>query len=282
MNVPHFRLAIALLAILLTGSATSEEFAPSAPAVLCDSTYRRPGFASVDDFVGRVSAPTGPWQRLLATVHLPDMGDETQAEHPFSKGVRIIYRSRTTALVFVHRKVFRTSPYCAVIFLLVKRGRQFHVADFIYRATDYESYSDIEVPSLLPLKSRRLLHFHLSEFFGGRRWGFDTDELFVVRHDRLRRTLRLRADGAYLFTPWPYLEFFQGAEVSVANGRPCVTISRSWTSKEGKERKEKFAVVFRWNSSTEKFESTSRRKITIKEPELWSAEGLPTPPPEQP
>ncbi len=135
------------------------------------------------------------------------------SESAWSDGVVVVHQTRISAVVFADNKVNRTAPFCAVVFLLAKEGRRFHVVDFIRRATGYESYSALAKPKVLNLHSGGFLHFYFTEFLGGRKWDFDTDEFYIVRHNKLRRTLLLKNVSAFLSPADPYREFTQDADV---------------------------------------------------------------------
>jgi hypothetical protein len=130
---------------------------------------------------------------------------------------------------------------------------------------------------MLRLQPSRYAHFYFQEYLGGRKCGLESDEFFVVKDGRLRRTLFLKNVGAYLSPADPYGEFSQDAEVSVTEGRPRITITRRWVSDSG-EQEQKFSVLFRWDSSTQRFFSPRSRTLVVKEPEPWTAKGLPKPP----
>ena len=96
----------------------------------------------------------------------------------------------------------------------------------------------------------------------------------------MHQTLQLGNVGAYLSPAHPYREYFQRAEVGVFRGQPRVTIQRIWAmnGEEGEdERKQEFAVDFRWDARMEKFVGPRAEAISLKEPEVWSGEGLPAP-----
>jgi hypothetical protein len=213
----------------------------------------------------------------------PSYDKRADFEAPLAQGPQVVHREEKAGLVYAHNKPFRTSPFCSVVFLLVKKGDHFHVADFIRRATGYESYSDTSEPRILPLRPEGSVHFYFTEFLGGRKWDFDTGRFYMVLNNRLRPTLALQNDAAFLSPADPYGEFTQSVEVSVVQGRPTVTVHRSWVKKEGAERKEEFSVEFHWNARRQRFTSRNAVKLLLLEPtETWTAKGLPQPPPSQP
>jgi len=282
MNAKNFSRSFALFTILLTANAVASEDAPRIRLIKWGPVFQRPGFASVNDFVEKLRSPKDPWRRLLTPDHVSEYRDDNAAPHPFSKGTEIIYQSGRAAIVFADHKPFRDSPFCSVIFLLAKKRGQFHVADFIRRSAGEESSSTVGEPKILKLKPHGYLHLYFTDSIGGRRWEFDTDEFYIVRDNRFHQTLTLHNDGAYLSPADPYRSFAQAAEVGVSRGRPHIVISRSWVTKDDSEPEQKFSVLFRWNSRSGKFTSPKVTNITLKEPTLWTAEGLPKPPANRP
>ncbi len=278
MHLPIYLLALALWTTAPSGAVLASERVPKVKTFKCDAVFQRPGFATVEDFMEKVRAREDPWRDLLAPDASAEYDDPAALAGPLSKGLTVVHRSKEFAIVFAENTRFRRSPYADVVFLLWKTGRRFHVVDFIRRSIGYESYSVVAVPKVLKLEPRRFVHFYFVEYFGGRKCGFDTAELWLVGNHKFQRTLLLEDDGAFLSPAHPYREFDQTTEVSVSRGRPLMTVQRTWRMDEQDVQRQNFTVLFRWNARLEKFTSPHAGKIPLKEPDSWSGEGLPTPP----
>lgn len=263
--------------VLLSGTAAAQD-----PSKVKNfpwrSVYQKPGFANVDTFVEKLRHREKPWGELLMPDDLPDYEMPEDFTDPDRTEVTVIYRTKGSAIVFAKNKPHRQAPFSALIFLLTKTGRHFHVTDFIRSATGYESYSDVNVPEMLKLQPREYPHFYFVNYFGGRKWDFGTAEFYLVKDRRFRRTLTLKNVDAYLSPAAPYRDFSQTAKVSVRDGRPLVQIGRQWSFDSGENASEDFSIVFHWNPHSQSFTSTNPRRITLLEPPSWSGEGLPKPP----
>jgi len=271
-------LAFVLATYALAADETATE--PDAPAksFQCGLRFRRPGFASVDDFVQVVTAREAPWSELLQPDKIPEYDTSNEIVAPGAMEVDVIHRTRRQAIVFAQWKANRTAPFSAVTFLLTKQGSRWHVSDFIRRSTSYESYSELRPPTMLKLRPEEHLHFYFRNYMGGRRLGVDTDEFYMVEGSRFRRTLLLKNDGAYISPADPWREFVQDAQVSAVSGRLRIRVQRTWGLENGEERKQAFTVTFRWDPKRHKFVSPSEGRIFVNEPSAWSSKGLPAPP----
>lgn len=276
-------LPLALGLLISVQDVVASEATPNAKIIKCGLAFTKPGFVSVDAFVESVNLRKGIWGELLMPDDFPEYENPLQFRRPLSEsawsdGVVVIHQTRNSAIVFADNKANRTAPFCAVVFLLAKEGRRFHVVDFIRRATGYESYSAIAKPKVLNLQSGGFLHFYFTEFLGGRKWDFDTDEFYIVRHNKFRRTLLLKNVSAYLSPADAYREFTQDADVHVNRGRLLLTVKRSWSMDEKPETQQTLNVAFRWNSRQLQFTSPRAATLMLKEPNSWSGDGLPSPP----
>jgi len=242
--------------------------------------FQRPAFKTIEDFVEAVRMRRYPWMELLTPDDIPSFDNPADFSRPLADGVRVIHQTERMAIVYADNKPSRTAPFSSVIFLLEKKRNRFHVADFIRRATGYDSYSGTGEPKVLKLRPFGFVHFYFSEFRGGRRWGFDSDEFYIVRNRRFYHTLVLKNDGAYLSPAAPYREFFQSAEVGVSEGRLEMAVHRIWGMEDGGDLDQKFSVAFHWNSRTQRFASADAGRLQLKKPgQTWTADGLPKPPP---
>jgi hypothetical protein len=247
-----------------------------------EPAFSQPGFATVEGFTDHLQSGAEPWRDLL----IPDPAPPGAAAKNGAKEMQvedavIVHRSKDAAIVFARNKTNRTAPFCAVVFLLTRTGDRFHVTDFVRRSENSGSYSDVVAPRLLKLDPSFGVHFYFMDLLGGRRWGFDTLEFFAVKGGKLHPTLLLKNVGAYLSPARPYREFFQSAEVAVFRGQPRLMIERIWAmeGEEGDdERRQEFAVDFRWDRRAEKFVGPRTEVVSLKEPETWTGEGLPAPP----
>ncbi|MEP6668341.1 MAG: hypothetical protein ABJF10_04265 [Chthoniobacter sp.] len=247
-------------------------------AVACDLAFRRPGFSTVEDFVDAVQSRGAPWDNLLTPKVDPQFDNPDDFHAALTDHVKVIHRARNFAIVFADNKPGRVSPFCAVVFLLERKERRFHVADFIRRSARYQSYSYIGDPQPVKLRPSGLYHFYFTEYLGGRKWGFDSEEFYVVSGGRFHRTLVLKNVGAYLSPADPYREFTQDVQVSVRQGRPRIAIHRIWTEEGKEDREQSIATVCTWNSQSLRFIGPKVRGFSLKEPEVWSGKGLPKPP----
>jgi hypothetical protein len=278
MRAPYSFVALALTAVLLTVGAWANDDTPKVKSFTCGPAFRGPGYATVDDFIEHLESRSSPWQDLLMPDDFPEYENADDFRKPLSGKIKVIHRFGNSAIIFVDNKPFRTSPFSAVIFLLERKNHRFHVADFVRKSTGYESYSDVSEPKILKLQPHRFVHFYFTEFLGGRKWDFDTDEFYIVRNERFQKTLTLKNVSAFCSPAAPYREFVQNVDVTASHGRPYFTIERIWSMDGRDDQKHQFTVVFRWNRRTEKFSSSQAGSITLKEPSSWSSEGLPEPP----
>ena len=271
-------LLLVFLAFLSAATAQDQEPVPKVGAVECGPLFRKPGFASIANFAEAVQAGKAPWGKLLTPDPSPESGSTEAVGAIMPDSVTIMHATEDSAIVFARQKQGRTAPFCVVIFLLEKKGTRFHVTDFIRRSEGYESYADVSQPQILHLQPKDAVHFHFTVYLGGRKWGFDTDEFYMVRSGRFRSTLTLKNVGAYLSPADPYREFSQSADVGVSDGNPRVVIHRSWGIEGGRDRRQEFTVAFQWDAQAERFVSENADRISLREPKLWTGAGLPKPP----
>ncbi|HSI14640.1 MAG TPA: hypothetical protein VK961_21490 [Chthoniobacter sp.] len=272
-----------LFGLILGASAFAADTKAARPDAQADSfrydpRFRTPRFASVDEFVHVVESREAPWDILLQPEKSPDYDASAEVVAPGALEVDVIRHSPAQAIVFAQYKANRTAPFSAVIFLLSQKGDRWHVSDFIRRSVGYGSYSEISRPQMLKLRPTEHLHFYFTDFMGGRKWGVDTDEFYMVEGNRLRRTLLLKNDGAFISPADPWREFSQSAQVSVASGRLHVRVLRTWGLADGEEKKQGLAVTFRWDQRRKKFTSPSVGRLFVNDPKDWTSEGLPPPP----
>ena len=266
-----------LAAAILDGRSWASDETPKVKSFTCGPAFRRPAYSSVDDFVEHLASRDRPWRELLKPDDTPEFDNADDFGKSLSGKVTVLHRAKDSAIVFVDNKPFRRSPFCAVILLLERKKGRFHVTDFVRRASGYGGYSDVSEPKILNLRPHQFVHFYFTEFLGGRKWDFDTDEFYLVRNGRFQRTLILRNVSAFCSPAAPYREFEQNAEVTEFNGRPRFTIERNWSTDGRDDQKQEFTVTFRWNPHTQKFTSSQAGTITLKQPPSWSSEGLPHP-----
>jgi hypothetical protein len=273
-------LIIALFAVLIQFAAHAEE-QEGGDDVVCNEMFRKPAFVTVDLFEKTLRGGLEPWAKLVT----PASSDEESAplafDGPYSEGVKVVHNANGVAIVFAHSKRYRTSPVCAVMFLLVKQDdHRYRVDDFI-RWTDVPSYSNIDEPEILKLKPLGSLHVHWSRFSGGRRWGFDTDIFYMVRKNRFQQTLMLNNDGCFLMPADPYVLFEQDVEAKAIRGMLRVTAKRNWNLEDGSDQQQSLTVWFRWEGKSKMLVSKDAGKLSLKEPGCWTGAGLPKPPKEQ-
>ena len=272
-----------LLVLILGTSALAADAKAAGPAAQADAfrndpRFRNPSFASVDEFVHLVEAREVPWDTLLQPDKSPEYDASAEIVAPGALEVDVVRHSPKQAIVFAQYKANRTAPFSAVIFLLSEKGGRWQVSDFIRRSVGYGSYSEVSLPKTLKLRPTEHLHFYFTDFMGGRKCGVDTDEFYMVDGNRLRRTLLLKNDGAFISPADPWREFSQSAQVSVASGRLHVRVLRIWGLEDGEEKKQGLAVTFRWDPRRKKFTSPSVGRLFVNDPKPWTSKGLPPPP----
>lgn len=276
----HFRTLLLWLVFGISALAADQTADGSPNALRFGPRFRNPGFASIDDFAHAVQAREVPWDALLEPDKSadPDYDFSKEIVAPGAWQVDVIHHSARSAVVFIRYKPNRTAPFTAVVFLLSRVGKRWHVSDFVRRSASYMSYSDVVTPKLLKLHSGGRLHFYFRNYMGGRKLGVETDEFYMVGGNRLRRTLLLQNDGAYISPADPWREFDQSSEVSAVAGRLRVHAQRTWGLESGEERKQSFTVIFRWDPRRKKFVSTNASRLYVNEPSAWTSKGLPAPP----
>jgi hypothetical protein len=242
--------------------------------------FQHPGFASIDDFAHAVQAREVPWDALMEPDQSadPDYDFSREIVAPGAWEVQVVHHSTRSAVVFIRYKPNRTAPFSAVVFVLSRSGKRWHVTDFVRRSVSYMSYSDVVSPKLLKLRSGGPLHFYFRNYMGGRKLGVETDEFYMVDGARLRRTLLLQNDDAYISPADPWREFDQNSEVSAVYGHLRVHVQRIWGLENGEDRKQSFTVTFRWDPRRKKFDGADVNRLFVNEPSAWTSKGLPAPP----
>lgn len=263
-----------LLATILATSALAADNG----ARRCIPRFHNPSFPTVDRFTEVLQAQERPWSELLEPDKIPEYDASDEIVASWALQVQAVHHSARQAIVFAQYKANRTAPFSALIFLLTKEGRRWHVSDFIRRSVGYGSYSVVKPPTILKLRPSRHLHFYFQNELGGRKLAVETDEFYMVEGSHLRRTLLVKNVGAFISPAEPWREFTQSAEVSAVSGRPRIGIQRTWGLENGEERKQSFAVTFRWDLRGRKFVSPNAGKLSVNEPIAWTSKGLPAPP----
>ncbi len=272
MQFRNLILALLLPAMIAPAKTEEDQEAPKVETIQWEAAYARPGYASIEAFAESVNSRQQPWGELLmpdavAEFERPAIAGLPLSETFSSGGVFVVRRNQTSAIVFADNKHFRSSPFCAVVFLLSRTGGQFHVTDFIRRSEGYESYSDVAKPTMLKLQPDIFPHLRFTQFLGGRKCEFDTDEFYVVRHNKFQRTLLLKNGGAYFSPADPYREFGQDADIRVKRGKLCVAVRRFWTTDDERKQEQTFTAGFRWNGRLFRFIGPKAGMITCNAPE---------------
>jgi hypothetical protein len=239
------------------------------------ATFANNAYRDAEAFKKDLLALKSPWRELFDGPQ-ESSGEYTIAPYDKLETVEILHSSKDVAVVKAVAERYRTS-FCAVVFLLAKNGDGFRVADII-RRTDL-GYSYIGKVEVLPLKPEKYLHLHLSIYRGGRRLGWTSDELFIVKDELFQPTLALR-DGFSMTPANPYRSFDQNAELRSKEGAPSFRVTRRWTL-EKVEKDQNFDVDFHWDAKMEKWISPDAGKIQMDEPEIWDGKKLPKPPEDQ-
>lgn len=269
--------ALLVVGIDPTAGAQETEFRKIEPPPYA-STFQNKQYPSVEAFVAELRGLKTPSRELFEGA---DEHDGAYAIAPYDelKSLETIYSSDEIAIVAAVAERFRTS-FCAVVFLLTKSNGNVQVADMIRRTGI--GYSALQNAEMLKLQPAKYPHLHLSVYNGGRRWGWTSDELFIVASGGdssgvvFKPTLALR-DGFFMSPAHPWHLFEQGAIMEEHDGRLRIEVTRTWGLDTG-DKEQRLAVDFRWNERRQKFQSPDLDKILLQEPELWSGEGLPQPP----
>lgn len=241
-------------------------------------TFQNRSYPNVEAFTAELRALKSPWRELFVDAD-EESGEYSIAPYDKLETVETIYAKEKTAIVFAEAERFRTS-FCAVVFLLRKNGDGMAVGDIIRR--DGIGYSTMDTPEMLKLEPAKYPHLHLSVYNGGRRWGRQRDELFVVAESGESRVLEFKPtlplrDGFFMEPTHPWHSFEQEAKLQVREGRLRIEVTRTW-GLDAIDKEQTLAVDFHWNARREKFESVEVSRITLAEPEIWDGAGLPKPP----
>jgi hypothetical protein len=275
------RLFISVLFVASISPAAGAEEAefPKIEAPPYAETFQNNQYRSVEAFTAELRALKTPWRELFEGA---DDSGGSYSLSPYNelKSLETIYTSDETAIVAAVAERFRTS-FCAALFLLTKGHGIVQVADIIRRTGI--GYATLEKAEMLKLNPPKYPHLHISVYNGGRRWGWTSDELFIVASDgacggpAFKPTLALR-DGFFMMPAHPWHLFEQAAKMEERDGKLRIRVTRTW-GLDAVDKEQTLTVDFHWNARKEKFESAEVGKITLTEPDMWEGLGLPEPPP---
>jgi hypothetical protein len=277
--VNRFFISVLFVATISPAAGAEEAEFSKIEAPPYAETFQNNQYPSVEAFTAELGALKTPWRELFEGAD-ESRGSYSLAPYDELKSLETIYMSDETAIVAAVAERFRTS-FCAVLFLLTRSHGIVQVADIIRRTGI--GYAALEKAEMLKLNPSKYPHLHISVYHGGRRWGWTSDELFIVTSGGdssgpvFKPTLALR-DGFFMMPAHPWHLFEQAAKIEERDGRLRVRATRTW-GLDAVDKEQMLAVDFHWNARKEKFESAEVGKITLREPEMWEGLGLPEPPP---